>query len=129
MKTDGLDFLFKTSDVTKFENMNDLAINIFELQFYQEGITWKHKLIPIAVSEKNSETVIDLVIYKNHYALIKKLHVFLGNHNSKFVCRRCLACFKNRNVLEKHIERCRQQDITAIRVSKESHLNVEEALS
>ena len=95
MKTDGLDFPFKTSDVTKVENMNDLAINIFELQFYQEGITWKHKLIPIAVSEKNSETVIDLVIYKNHYALIKKLHVFLGNHNSKFICRRCLACFKN----------------------------------
>ena len=72
VKTDRLDFPFKTSDVSKFEKMNNLAINIFELQFYQEGINWKHKLIPIEVSEENSETVIDLVIYENHHALIKK---------------------------------------------------------
>ena len=122
LKTDGLEFPFKTSDVSKFEKMNNLAINIFELQFYQEGIKWKHKLIPIEVSENNSETVIDLVIYKNHYALIKKLHVFLGSKNAKFVCRRCLTCFTNENVLVKHTERCKQQDITAIRVSKDSHL-------
>ena len=122
LKTDGLDFPFKTSDVSKFEKMNNLAINIFELQFYQEGINWKHKLIPIEVSENNSETVIDLLIHKNHYALIKKLHVFLGKRDSKFICRRCLTCFTNENVLVKHTERCRQQDITAIRVSKDSHL-------
>ena len=122
LKTDGLEFPFKTSDVSKFEKMNNLAINIFELQFYQEGEKWKHKLIPIEVSENNSETVIDLVIYKNHYALIKKLHVFLGKRDSKFVCRRCLSCFTNENVLVKHTERCKQQDITAIRVIKDSHL-------
>ena len=102
--------------------MNELAINIFELQFYQEGINWKHKLIPIEVSEKNSQTVIDLLIYKNHYALIKKLHVILGKRDQKFVCCRCRTCFTNENVLEKHTERCRQQDFTAIRVSNESHL-------
>ena len=34
LKIDGLEFSFNTSDVTKFEKMNDLAINIFELQFY-----------------------------------------------------------------------------------------------
>ena len=122
MKIYGLDFPIKTSDVTKFERMNNLAINIIELQFYQEGINWKHTLIPVEVSENNSETVIDLVIYKNHYALFKKLHFILGSNTSKFVCRRCLSCFKNENVLEKQIERCRQQDIAAIRVSKESHL-------
>ena len=122
LKTDGLEFPFKTSDVTKLESMKNLAIIIFELQFYQEGINRKHKLIPIEVIENNSETVIDLVIYKNHYALIRKLHVCLGSKKAKFVCRRCLSCFKNENVLEKHTERCRQQDITAIRVSKESHL-------
>ena len=102
--------------------MNNLAINIFELQFYQEEINWKHKLIPVEVSENNSGAVIDLMIYKNHYALIKKLHIFLGKRDSKFVCRRCLTCFTNENVLVKHTERCEQQDITAIRLSKESHL-------
>ena len=53
LKTDGSDFPFKTSDVSKFEEMNNLAINIFELQFHQEGVNWKHKLIPIEVSENN----------------------------------------------------------------------------
>ena len=85
--------------------MNNLAINIFELQFYQEGIKREHKLILVEVSGNNSEMVVDLVIYKNHYAVIKKLHVILGNHNSKFVCRRCSSCFKIENVLVKHIER------------------------
>ena len=79
-------------------------------------------MIPVEVSENNSKTVIDLMIYKNHYVLIKKPNVFLGKRDSKFVCRRSLTCFTNENVLVKHLERCRQQDITAIRVSKESHL-------
>ena len=102
LKIDGTDFTdgFKTSDVVKFEKLNNLSVNIFELKFYQDGINWKHKLIPIEVSKnifpmmncsncndkmncnqcikKESETVVDLMIYKNHYVLIKKLHVFLG---------------------------------------------------
>ena len=125
LKIDGLDFPIKTSDVTKIERMNNLTINTFELKIYQEGINWNHKLIPIEVSENNSETVIDLVIYKNHYAFIKKLRVFLRKKDSKFVCRGCLTCFKNGNVLMKHIERCNKQDFTAIRfpsISKDSHL-------
>ena len=73
---DGLDFPFQTSDVSKFEKMNNLAINILELQFYQKSVNWKHKLIPVEVNGTNSVTVIDLLIYKNHYTLIKKLLVF-----------------------------------------------------
>ena len=77
------------SDVKRFEKLNNLSINIFELYFYQDlydrenyrntGSFWKHKLIPLEISEnKNGEYEIDLLIYKGHYALIKKLHVFLG---------------------------------------------------
>ena len=40
--------------------------------------------------------------YKNHYVLIKKLHVFLGKKDCRFVCRRCLNCFRYENVLLKH---------------------------
>ena len=68
LKIDVLEFPFKTSDVYKFERMNNLTNNVIELQFYQEGLNWKHKLIPIEVSENSSETVIDLLIYKNHLA-------------------------------------------------------------
>ena len=43
---------------------------------YQDGDKWKHNLIPIEISKTKWIDVIDLLVYKNHYALNKKLHVF-----------------------------------------------------
>ena len=79
----------KCSDVHKFNELNNLSVNIFELNFYQDGDKWKHNLIPIEISKNESERAVDLLIYKNHYALIKKLNVFLGDHHKHFICRRC----------------------------------------
>ena len=113
---------FKVSDVKKFEKLNNLSINIFELNFYQEDKIWKHKLIPLEISDNNSDEIIDLLIYKNHYVLIKKLHVFLGKPDCKFVCRRCLSSYSNENVLKKHKFKCNQQEITSIRTYNESYI-------
>ena len=57
---------FRCCDVHKFNELNKLSVNIFELNFYQDQNQWKHKLIPIEVSKNNSDRVIDLAIYKNH---------------------------------------------------------------
>ena len=46
--------------------MNNLSINIFELNFYQDQNKWKHKLIPIEVSKNESDSGIDLSVYKDH---------------------------------------------------------------
>ena len=67
-----------------------MSVNIYELNVYQDGDKWKHNLIPIEISKDESDKVIDLLINKNHYALIENLHVFLGNHKKSFKCRRCL---------------------------------------
>ena len=72
---------FKCSDVHRFNELNNLSVNIYELNFYQDGDKWNHNLIPIEISKNESDNNIDLLIYKNLYALIKKLHVFLGDHN------------------------------------------------
>ena len=88
---------FKCSDVHRFNDLNNLSVNIYELNFNQNGDKWKHNLIPIEISKNESDKVINLLIYKNHYALIKKLHVFLGNHNKSFVCRRCLNSYTCEN--------------------------------
>ena len=74
---------FKCSNVHKFNELNNLSVNIFELNFYQDQNQWKHKLIPIEVSKNESDRVFDLAIYKNHYVFIKKLDVFLGDHIEK----------------------------------------------
>ena len=93
------------------------------MNFYQDNNNWKHKLIPIEVSKNDSDKVIDLLIYKNHYALIKKLNVFLGNHICKFICRNCLSSYTCENMLNKHKEECGDDNITTIKTSNESHLH------
>ena len=116
----GFDFTngFKCSDVHKFNELNNLSVNIFELNFYQDQNQWKHKLIPIEVSKNNSDRVIDLAIYKNHYVLIKKLDVFLGDHNKKYICRQCLSSYTSEDMLMKHKQKCGEDNITIITTSK-----------
>ena len=42
--------------------------------FYQNKDKWKHNSTPIEISKNVSGKVIDLLIYKNHYVLIKKIN-------------------------------------------------------
>ena len=113
---------FRCSDVHRFNELINLSVNIFELNFYQDEDKWKHNLIPTEISKNESDNVIDLLIYKNHYALIKKLHVILGDHNKSFVCRRYLYSYTCENALIKHKEKCGDDNIRTIRTSNESHL-------
>ena len=121
----GFDFSkgFKCCDVHKFNELNNLSVKMFEVNFYQDQNQWKHKLLPIKVSKNDSDRVIDLAIYKNHYVLIKKLDVFLGDHNKKFICRRSLSSYTSENMLMKHKQKYGDDNITTIRTSNEPHLH------
>ena len=122
----GFDFTdgFKCSDINKFEKLNNLSINIFELNFYQDKNEWKHNLIPIKISKNESDKLIDLlIIYKNHYALIRKLNLFLGDHHQNFICRRCLSSNTSENMLMLHKPKCENNDVTTIRRSPDSHIH------
>ena len=122
---DGSDFRngLKCGDMHRFENLKNLSMNIYEIKVYQDGDKWKHNLIPIEISKIESDKVFDLLIYRNHYALIKKLHVLLGNHNKNFVCRRCLNSYTNENALINHKGNYGVDNICTIRTSNESHLS------
>ena len=113
---------FKCSDVHRFNELINLSVNIYELNFYQDGDKWKHNLLPIEISKNESDKIVDLLIYKNHYALIKKLHVFLGDDNKSFTCRRCLNSYTCQNALINHKEKCGDDNICTIRTSNESHI-------
>ena len=121
----GFDFTngFKCSNVHKFNEINNLSVNIFELNFYQDQNQWKHKIIPTEINKNNSDRVIDLAIYKSHYVLIKKVDVFLGDYNKKFICRRCLSSNTSEYMLMKHKENCGDDIITTIKASNETHLH------
>ena len=113
---------FKCSDVHKLNELNNLSVKIIELNFCQDKNKWKHNLIPIEISKNESDRVVDLLLYKNHYALIEKLNVFLGDHHKNFICRRCLNSYTNENALKNHKEKCEDENICTIRTPCESHL-------
>ena len=114
---------FKCSDVHKFIEKNKFSVKVFELNFYQDKNKWKHNLLPIEISNNESDRVVDLLLYQNHYALIKKLQVILGDHNKSFVRRRCLNSYTSDNMFKIHKPKCENKDITTIRTSTESHLH------
>ena len=107
----------------RVEKLNNLSITIYELKFDQDGDNWKHNIVPIEISKNESDKVIDLLFYKNHFALIRKLHVFLGDHNKSFVCRRCLNSYTNEKALLNQKEKCGDDNKCTIRTSNESHLH------
>ena len=118
LNIEGFDFTngFRCSDMYRFEKLNNLSINIYELNFDQN----KHKLIPIEISKNVSDKVIDLLIYKNHYVLIKKLNVFIGKHDCKYVCRKCLNSYTTHNMLVKHKKLCGENQ--KLKTSPNSHI-------
>ena len=69
------------------------------------GKKCKLTLIPMKLSNKNSNKIIDLTLYKNHSVLIKQLHVFFGKHDSKNKFRVCLNPSSGQKVLIKHKHR------------------------
>ena len=120
----GLEFPMKVKDIPKFERLNKLnirghGINVFELT--------GNVLTPIYINENYKQPQIDLMLYKNHYCLITKLHFFINkDSHMKHVCRRCFTAFYSNDVLNNHIERCINQQPTNITFSWKNQLKFED---
>ena len=71
---------------------------------------------------KMNQIVIDILIYKNHIALLKKLNVFLGDHHNTFKCRRCLNSYTSENMLMLHKQKCGEDNIITLKTSTESQI-------
>ena len=125
LNIEGFDFAngFKCTDVHRCEKLKIFTINIFELSFCQDQKKWRHKLIPIEITKKDSDRFIDLSIYINQYVPFEKLNVYSGDHRKSFVCRRCLNSFTSENMLKIHKPNCENNDITTIGKSSISHFH------
>ena len=109
----------KVKDIPKFENLNNLNINVFELT--------GNVLTPIHVNKKYLQPQIDLLLYENHSCLITKLHCLINkDSHMKHVCRRCFTAFYSNDVLNNHIERCINQQPTNITFSWKNQLKFED---
>ena len=99
LNLEGLEFPMKVKDFPKFEKLNNLNVNVFELT--------KTVLTPIHINMKYDQPQIDLLLFENHYCIITKLHC-LKNKKShmKWVCGRCLTAFSSEDIFNQHIDRC-----------------------
>ena len=59
-------------------------------------------LIPSYITKNNIDAIIDLLFYKNLYVLVRKLHCYIGNEHSPFVCGKCLTSFRTNIESEEH---------------------------
>ena len=111
----------KITDIPKFENLNNhLAINVFGYSTEEEN---DYKLAPLYISKHNeNRRIIDLILYKNHYILYKKLYVFIGKYDNSYVCRNCLSSYSIQSELITHKRLCANKDKSVYIPAKESHV-------
>ena len=115
----GLEFPMKVKDFPKFENLNNLNVNVFELT----GAV----LTPFHINKNYLQSQIDLLLFESHYCLITKMHCLLNkDSHMKWVCRRCLTAFSSEDILSQHIDRCQKQQPTNITFSWKDHLKFED---
>ena len=115
----GLEFPMKVKDIPKFENLNNLNVNVFELT--------GTKSTSIPNNKKYLQPQIDLLLFENHYCLITKLHCLINkDSHMKRVCRKCLTAFSSDDILNQHIDRCQKQQPTNITFSWKDHLKFED---
>jgi hypothetical protein len=91
-------------DIPKIEIDNRLNINVFT---YDDG---DRTLRPLYISKEQPKSTIDLILYKNHYSLIKRVNGLLYKFNkhggSKHLCKKCLHCYSSADRLAEHFPNC-----------------------
>ena len=108
-------------DIPKFEKLNNhLSINVFEYSKEEDN---EYQLVPLYIS-KNIENrrIIDLILYKNHYILLKKLHVFIGKHDNCYVWRNCLNSYTIQSELKTHKILCGNKNKSVYIPCKGTHV-------
>ena len=118
---DNIELPMSITDVPKFENQNNLGINVFGFE--------KNKILPLYLSGKGAHKVIPLLLLTDgltsHYCLITNFHAFMArqfsgkeHHRYKF-CERCHHGFQDALSLEKHFDLCGEHKVVHITMPTE----------
>ena len=106
----------KIKDISTFERLNNLIINVFELSVDDKTLSLKY------VSKNYYDEQIELLLYENHYCLITSLHNFFRNYEqNKHLCRRCFNTYGDQTKLEEHMLRCIEKKFCNISYMHPSH--------
>ena len=103
---EGINFPVTQKQYNKVEKQNDIRVNVFG---YEGGEPY-----PIYVLKEKYEDHMELLLINNednkHYVLIDDFNSFMNSQSKhkerKNFCMYCLQCFKSKEILERHVERC-----------------------
>ena len=109
----------KVKDITKFENQNNISVNVFGYeQEQQSNGEIKSTVISMRVTEKKDARHHVNVLYfnegcKSHYVLVRNksrlLSSQVNNHRcAMYFCDYCLHGCSSPEIYERHIEKCKQ---------------------
>ena len=115
----GMTFPIKPSDIPRFEEMNNISVNLFG---YEKG-----ELFPIHITDKRWEKHVNLLLLsdgkKNHYCWIKDVDRLLYDQKCKgnryFFCHYCLHGFTKKTLLDAHIPYCQHHGPQKTEMPKE----------
>jgi hypothetical protein len=102
---EGIQFPTTLEMISKFEKNNNLAINVYSYKQYEND----YEILPVKIS-KSSDKPICLLIYYDHFYLIKHFNRLLGNESSfnHYFCYFCLSGFKTQVKLDNHLKFCKE---------------------
>ncbi|XP_042912888.1 uncharacterized protein [Parasteatoda tepidariorum] len=121
----GIEFPVRLQDVSKFEKLNGLSINVY-------GLTENDKVYPLIITDEEKSPHVDLIYLtsasSSHYAWIKDLSRLLSSqyskHNGKrLICRRCLQFFTTEPVLTRHQLSCSQREAVRVQMPEDKWLS------
>ena len=115
---DCINYPASLKDVKKFENQNNLSVNVFG---YEDK-----NIYPLHISVKSSPNEVDLLLHDNHYSTIKKLSALLQDQNKsrhkRYFCRRCLMHYYSEEDLSLHKVGCSNNEPARIVFPKDKTL-------
>ncbi|XP_043482540.1 uncharacterized protein LOC122511404 [Leptopilina heterotoma] len=146
----GIEFPVSLKDISKFETLNNISVNLYGLVKRDEKFTVSplhlssqkkmnhvnllriedHYIDENLSEDDDDETDIPLISFNYHYVWIKDLSRLVSSDlskkkNKKFICDRCLHYFADECKLTEHEEHCRKMNDTKIKLPQKGQNTVE----
>jgi hypothetical protein len=113
----GIEFNVAIKDIAKFEKKNNLVINVC-------GVEGETCIIHPLKHTRLDGKVIDLLLHKGHYCLIKDFGRLINSQVSKnkgkrYHCKRCMNSFTTEFALQEHDYYCKHHEARRVIVDAE----------
>ncbi|XP_071056904.1 uncharacterized protein [Onthophagus taurus] len=143
LKFDCVTFPVPIRDIPKFEEENNISINVYGINSWYNGEKMVDDIVTVCICKQKRERHVNLLVVSdnfgnNHYCWIKNLSRLINTQSSthehqRYICEGCLQYFSTEDKLVRHqMDDCKKVKATVpseqIKVNKFGHLEKENVL-